>query len=674
MNKPTLTPAQFYVLRFTDELAFPKRVKLDSNRKRVHIKQSTINLHSALDDTPIWCYAVNGLNSEIINPSFEVESGVVTKVEWINDLAGKILPINAATVKYLAADGANVIPQNSPGALALTPNQTVDLGARKADESFLPLNLIPPTAATHLHGGNTEANSDGWTENSIAPGQLQLDQYSNLQPSTLLWYHDHAMHITRLNVYAGLAGFYFIRDNDDRRIMHDLHLRSDDDDNTQSYELPLLLQDCNLDVDSNGKLASTLLHKVESGDGPMEFFGPYTMVNKKIWPKCTVKRRQYRLRLLNGCNARTYRLTLLADNDINRKITWSALAWQIGTDGGLLARPIRPDDDLVLAPAERLDLIVDFAAVSAQSLTIVNTAAAPYNANDPVLTPSLGEATNPDVLAARVPYPEVMRFDLIGTAQAPRAIPALANNFRRIVHEASDADPGEQVVVIPDTGMAGHHSHRYIALVEENLSPAIDATAVLTLRELLPYTPVAGMPPMERLIEISEPDPNNPGTLLPPKQYRTAAKLFHDSINFVSNLGEIEVWKVINLSPDTHPLHIHLSQLQVIGRLNSTTWTGIEPKDWLDLSTPVPVTFDTEQAIDVSDRAWKDVIRINPGQMVKIAVPLGTIDPVTNTIKAQGFCGRYMYHCHILEHEDHDMMRPFIVLDKTIAALMPHQH
>ncbi len=677
MAKPKLTSAQFYALRFTDEIAFPKIIRVGTTRKRVLIKQALINLHSALEDTPIWCYAVKSGTTEIINPSFEVESGVTSKFEWVNQLAGQNLPITAATVKYLEVDGASVIPQNSPGALALTVNQTVDLGARKADETFLPLNQIPPIAVTHLHGGYTEANSDGWTENSISPGQLQLDQYSNKQPSTLIWYHDHAMHITRLNVYSGLAGFYFIRDNDDRRVINDLNLRSTPTELRPKYELPLLIQDCNLDVDIAGNIASTLLHKVESGEGPMEFFGPYTLVNKKIWPKCTVKRRQYRLRLLNGSNARTYRLTLLADNDVNKKVDWFSIAKVIGTDGGLLANPINPDGDLVLAPAERLDLIVDFAAVNAQTLTVVNTAPAPYNGNDLPLVPSLGEATDSTTLSLRVRYPEIMRFDLTGVAQAPKAIPALSSSFRRIVHEAVDADPGEQVIVLPDTGVPGHHKHRYVALVEELLS-ATDTTAVLTLRELLPYTPVAGVTPMERLIEITEPDPVNPAALVT-KTYQTAAKMFHESVNFVGNLGEIEVWKVINLSPDTHPLHIHLSQLQVIGRVVASNPATMIPDpatlDWLDLSAPVSVTLDTEQAIVESDRAWKDVIRIDPGQLVKIAVPLGTIDPLTNTIKAEGFSGRYMYHCHLLEHEDHDMMRPFVVLDKAIAALMPHhQH
>jgi spore coat protein A len=684
MTKPKLSPTQFYALRFTDELAFPKLIKLDSDRKRVHIKQSKINLHSALEDTPIWCYAVNAGMSEVINPSFEVESSVTAKLEWVNDLAYKTLPIVAATVEYLESDGT-AIPQNSPGMQAQTLGRQVDIGVRKADDSFMAINLIPPVAATHLHGGNTEANSDGWTENTVSPGQVQLDQYGNRQPSTLLWYHDHAMHITRLNVYAGLAGLYFIRDNDDRRIMNALHLRCDDDERPK-YELPILIQDCNLDVDDTGHLASTLLHKVESGEGPMEFFGPYTMVNKKIWPKCTVKRRQYRLRLINGSNARTYRLTLIADNDVTKKIAWSTIARQIGTDGGLLANPIDPGSDIVLAPAERLDLIVDFGAINAQSLTVINTAPAPYNGNDAPLDPSLGEATDPAVLTARVRYPEVMRFDLTGTPHSPRAIPALSDSFRRIVHEPSDADPGEQVVALPDTGVPGHHNHRYIALVEEMLA-ATDQTAMLTLRELLPYTPTPNscdsgatlpIPEMERLITITEPDPNNPGTLLPPKTYRTAAKLFHDSVNFVGNLGEIEVWKVINLSPDTHPLHIHLSQLQVLGRVVASDPATMIPDpatlDWLDLCTPVSVTLDTNVDIQESDRAWKDVIRIDPGQMVKIAVPLGTIDPITNTIKAEGFCGRYMYHCHILEHEDHDMMRPFVVLDKAIAALMRHQH
>lgn len=703
MEKKMTTPNEFYNLRFTDELTFPSIVKLGTKRQYIYIDEVNISLHSNLPNTPIWAYTVDVDGKQLINPSFEVESGIETKIAWVNNLNGKTLPIEAATVEY-ACDkkcvNDNSIPQNEPGTVKLHDSQTVTKGVRKGNDTFLPITDIPPITVAHLHGGNTEANSDGWTENVIAPGQQQLDQYSNKQPSTLLWYHDHAMHITRLNVYSGLAGLYFIRDDNDRRILNELQLLGDCKNGRPEFELPLLIQDCNLDVDANGKFTGKLLHKVESGGEPMEFFGPYTMVNKQIWPKCTVKRRQYRLRLLNGSNARTYRLSLLValEDGSLTPVEWSwsnngsKFATQIGSDGGLLAKPFDISKDLVLAPAERLDLIVDFSAnfgiSNVKSIVIVNTAGAPFNGKENSLSAVLEETSvdNPkpniqDLFNGRVRYPAVMRFDLEGKSETLIQIPeTLSSNFCRIVHDEDPSVGNERILKIPETDDPGHHKHRYVALVEEQLS-VTSKTKVLTLRELEPYK--LGSQVMDRLIEIIEPDPKNQANLVS-KLYQTAAKLFHDGVNISCNLGAIEVWKVINLSPDTHPLHIHLTQMQVIGRLQASDPKKMIPDpdtlNWLDLSSPVTITLDDDpyktSGIPESDKAWKDVVRIDPGEIVKIAVPLGTIDTSTNpaTIKAEGFCGRYMYHCHILEHEDHDMMRPFLVLDKSIADLMHHQH
>lgn len=135
------------------------------------------------------------------------------------------------------------------------------------------------------------------------PGQAAYYTYPNGQAATMLWYHDHAMHVTRLNVYAGLAVLWLIRDAEERS----LHLPSG------RLELPLVIQDRNLDVDEGGAFTGDLLHNTEVGDGPAEFFGPYTLVNGKIWPKASVGPQLHRLRVLNAANARTYRLVLLDD-------------------------------------------------------------------------------------------------------------------------------------------------------------------------------------------------------------------------------------------------------------------------------------------------------------------------------------------------------------------------
>jgi len=191
----------------------------------------------------------------------------------------------------------------------------------------------------HVHGGRTAADADGWTENAFLPRDIQPSSqrclYSNDQRAAMLWYHDHAMGITRLNVYAGLAGVWIVRDEEeDALALPD-----------GSYEIPLLIQDRNLEV-KDDLLTGRLLHKVEDDvgaipnpdDRTMEFFGPFTLVNGRIWPRCPVERRAYRLRVLNGSNARTYQLVLLDEAGIVR----NNLIRQIGSDRRCRARARDP--------------------------------------------------------------------------------------------------------------------------------------------------------------------------------------------------------------------------------------------------------------------------------------------------------------------------------------------
>ncbi|RMB61112.1 multicopper oxidase family protein [Tessaracoccus antarcticus] len=670
------TTGDLYAARFTAELTFPPVAHLTDQTREVRVARHSLRLHPLLPPTPVWCYEMPTPGGPLINPTLEVERGVPSRIRWANALHGQQLPITVASVHGTdpATDGV-VVVSNHPGTGCPEPNFVTDLGVRRADATWAPTALVPPVIAPHLHGGVTEAASDGWMETLFAAGQSSLYEYRNDQPSTLLWYHDHAAHITRLNVYAGMAGLYIVRDDDDRRVMRALRLhREDDPPYRHRYELPMLIQDLNLDLTADGRLSGVLLHKVESGEGPMEFFGPYTMVNRKIWPKVTVHRRQYRLRLINGSNARTFSLTLMSPDGV---VPWSDIATVIGTDGGLRGMPMTAAPDLVLAPAERLDVIVDFGLVDAAHLEVVNTAAAPYGGS--AIRAFRGEALpGSEGWEARVRYPEVMRFDLVGNPHTPRPLPTLAGDFRRIVHEAADGDPGEAVVVIPDTGVPGHHQHRYVALVEEEMVPG--DPAMLTLRELMPHTP--GDEEMDRLIELTEPDPSGSGALVT-RLWRTAAKMFHDAGVFTCVEGQVEVWKLINLSPDTHPVHLHLTAVQILGRIRaSAAGTVPDPDalDWLDFDShdpeanPVSVTLDEDVAITEADRAWKDVIRVDPGEMVKIAVPFGVLNPATNTYEPTGMLGRFMYHCHILEHEDHDMMRHFWVAPQLIGELMTHHH
>lgn len=569
--------------KFKDPLRVPpilRPSKTDEQRYRlrIHMRPAQVQLHSELPPSEVWTY-----EGSLPGPIIEVWRGQHVQIEWINAIpADQPYPVTAVT----APDGS----QNEPGRSGRPLNQTVA--------------TLPPWTVVHLHGGRTAAESDGWTENASLSGQCTTNDYTNDQQATMLWYHDHAMGITRFNVYAGLAGLYVIRDAEEAA----LRLPAD------PYEIPLLFQDRNLETSPDGSLTGRLLHKIE--DGTMEFFGPFTLVNGIIWPYLPVEARQYRLRLLNGSNARVYRLVLLDESGtaVHEQIK------QIGTDGGLLGQPVDiPQDGLVLAPAERADLIVDFRAMRGQRLILVNTAGAPFD-NSPATQPP----DTPD-LENRLAHPEVMEFRVSSQpVDDPFVLPAtLSSSYRRLAHDR----------------LPLAHLHRVVAMVEY-------PEGMLIFQELA-EVPDGDAAAGEALMAIADEQGKT-------RRYRTIARQFEDTVNWFVAYGSTEVWSILNLTEDTHPFHVHLVQFQALSR-DLYDKDGFHPETG---ATTTPIRFQGHGTLDANELGWKDTVRVNPGEMVSIAA---TFD---------GFTGRYMYHCHILEHEDHDMMRPFIVMPAAALAAM----
>src|SRR6266849_8782002 len=159
---------------------------------RIHMRPARVQLHSELPPSEVWTY-----EGSLPGPTIEVSPGQHLQVEWINAIPeDQPYPITAVT----APDGS----QNEPGRSGRPANQTVA--------------TLPPWTVVHLHGGRTAAVSDGWTENGTLSGQYTTCDYTNDQQATLLWYHDHAMGITRFNVYTGLAGLYIIRDAEEEAL------------------------------------------------------------------------------------------------------------------------------------------------------------------------------------------------------------------------------------------------------------------------------------------------------------------------------------------------------------------------------------------------------------------------------------------------------------------------
>jgi spore coat protein A len=591
LNPRGLTPP---LAPFVDDLPVPSRLLAAEHdgRLTVHIRAGEHQFHRDLPASSVW-----GFVGTVPGPTIEAERGQPVTVEWQNELEGPF-PVSD-TVAPEPTDAEGVPVQCLPGLSGGEPSH--DAGG------------LTGHTVVHLHGGLTPASYDGWAENLFAPGQPAVFHYPNDQRAALLWYHDHVMGITKLDVYAGLAGLWIVRDARER----ELGLPEG-----PPFEVPLLIQDRNFGLDDQGQLTGRLVHKTDPD--VMEAFAPFTVVNGKVWPVLDVQPATYRVRVLNGSNARTYRLVLLREGGPElERIT------QIGTDHGLLRAPATiPADGLVLASAERVDLLVDFSDLAPGSeLTVLNTAAAPFDGS-PF---AAADAENAADLEGLLPYPQVLRFRVVGEAASRRSIPGeLASDYERPTDEA----------------LAGAR-RRAIALVEREKDGEPN---MLTMRELA-VAADRDVGPQVAVIDGGE-----------TTRYRVVAAHFEDTTTFFPMLGEYEVWQLINLTEDTHPIHLHLDPFQILARRPiryEIPEGGIGERDLAATVTLVRDPDDElDHAIDDNERGLKDTIRVNRNEIVEIAVRFTT------------YSGRYMYHCHILEHEDRDMMRPFVTMAPELMPFM----
>ena len=353
----------------------------------------------------------------------------------------------------------------------------------------------------------------------------------------MLWYHDHALGINRLNVYAGLLGTFFIRD----AVEDALNLPKG------KYEVPLILYDRLLTRDAQ------LLYPVSPDpQSPWvpEIFGNAILVNGKLFPYLEVEPRKYRFRVLNASNARTYHLALV-DNAANNHAANAAPVHQIGTDQGLLPAPV-PLANLEIAPGERADLIVDFSEHRGAQLILKNDAFV------------------------------VMQFRV---------------SSARVTDTSSLPSSLRPVPKIPE-------------------SQAVQ-TRLLTLDE---YVNKSGNPVMLLL----------------------NATHWKAPITEKPVLGSTEIWTLINPTNDTHPIHLHLVRFQILDRQSYEPWLFQTKRQLHFLGPPEPP--------EPGQAGWKDTVRAYSRMVTRIIVPF------------DGFTGRYVWHCHILEHEDNEMMRPYEVI------------
>ncbi|MDZ8055623.1 MAG: DUF4114 domain-containing protein [Aulosira sp. ZfuVER01] len=525
-------------------------------------------------NTNVWGYSYEGKNQNIFpGPTFVAQTDVPIKVRWENDLpkTGHLLPVDRSI--HIAQPVQNTL-----------------------ENGYVP-------TVTHLHGGHSEAASDGapeawFTQDFSETGPQWVKKnysYDNDQEASTLWYHDHALGLTRLNVYAGLAGFYLLRDQNENNLIHQGILPSG------SYEREILIQDRMFTADGQLYFPST--------DPPVEpdplvdpnpptppnpsaipeFFGNFIMVNGMAWPKMEVEPRKYRLRLANGSDSRFY---ILEFNDPQEKF------YQIGTEQGFFKTPLALDK-LVIAPGERADVIVDFTGDAGKEFILQN-------------------------LGPDEPF--------MGLNEHPDEEPNLA-----------DPDTTGQILKIEVNQPLSSIPNAKVDTDETD-----GLTTELRSDEIEPLTQTG---PTRQLVLFEGRDKF--GRIRP--ELGTMADgslLWDDPITEQPKLGTTEVWEFYNTTEDAHPIHLHLTNFQILNREKFNGDVVTAGKDAMEGTKQrlenVTLSGDVEAPLP-SERGWKDTVIANPGEVVRI---IAKFDKP----------GEYVWHCHILSHEDNEMMRPFKVV------------
>ncbi|HET9392482.1 MAG TPA: multicopper oxidase domain-containing protein [Candidatus Rubrimentiphilum sp.] len=585
------------------------------------------------------------------------------------------------------ADYRNNLSSNL--ARTLTIDQSIDwanpahspMSTRGMGNATPYLGAIP--AVTHLHGAEDPSAFDGNPNSWFTPGvkargpgfSTNVYGYPNTQEPTTLWFHDHTLGTTRLNVYAGMEAFYLIRGNGDDGVPGARKLPAG------RQEVELVLQD--RQFDTNGQLLFP--DGYPSGlDGPLqnpklhpywmpEFFGDVITVNGKSWPKFNVAAKRYRLRLLDGANDRFFNLQFCVTTCETK-----APFYVIGNDGGLLDKPVKIDH-LLFSPGERYDIIVDFAAYRGKAITVRNDAVTPYPSKFAKFTPAL--------------QGQVMRFIVSPSAAADVSYnPASGAPLRGA---GSSVAPGlAKIVRLPGTRGGLPLS-----------SPIADGKKVQVYRQLT-LNPIFGSG------GCHWPGAGNGDVINTMLLNNTK---FSAKATEKPRVGSTEVWDIIDLSNDDHPIHVHLVQFQVIGRIpfdlaaygpayyaafghgrcnpesgpprpynvpNSAGALGGNPdvtKFFLKRTLPYCMDDGTVDGTNgparLEEGGWKDTVIASCGHVTRVVVRFTPQDlPAVANGRAIDYTGQnkfpfdptqgpgYIWHCHFIDHEDNEMMRPMIVV------------
>jgi FtsP/CotA-like multicopper oxidase with cupredoxin domain len=590
-------------------------------------------LPAGLPATTVWGYgAVTSASDRGLllhnAPSLTIESTWKrpVRIKWINELVdgdGNHLP-------HLLPVDQTLHWANPPGG----PGNTDSRG--DSQEPY----TGPVPIVTHLHGAVAVGDeSDGYAEAWYLPAANDLPadhattgtwysffaakaaakygvewgpgfatfHYPNDQRESTLWYHDHTLGMTRLNVYAGPAGFFLVRGGpegdkavlDSRTgataVLPGPAPRAGDriPPNKTYYEIPIAVQDRSFNADGSLFYPDTRAffdgivgEFLPEGEFPPiwnpEFFGNMIMVNGNTWPFQVVEQRRYRLRFLNGCQSRFLILDFGQIPGVE--------VWQIGNEGGFLAAPVNLTADhgnrLLMGLAERADLIVDFT-------------------NVPPGNHVLGNVGPDEPFGGGVPGDDFPVADPDGTGQVMQ--------FRVVPAVAPDPSTPPLFLVLPALARLTGGAARPLALIEKS-AVGFDANG----------EEVEG--PVEALLGTVE-----AGMWIEQK--------WMDPVTENPAVGDTEVWELYNATADAHPMHIHEVAFQVVNR------EGLVLDDDGEVRQPIQLDG-TVTAPESWEDGWKDTVIAYPGQVTRLRLQF------TNP-------GQFVWHCHIVEHEDNEMMRPY---------------
>lgn len=686
------------------------QMEVDMKEFRANVLPSTfVPETGSYDGTWVWGYVTAGTDTTITRdtytgPVFVATRGIPSEFKFVNDLG--------------YANTTNVLAYKN------STDQSLHWANPGVVDRYIPFNGVPAglewignpnhydgsiPAAVHLHGAEDPAAIDGGPESWFTStgqhgkafysrdgntgGNYTIYRYPNVQEAAPLWFHDHTLGATRLNVFSGLAGGYLLIDPKLKLPagLNATGLRSGalGPNPADDAIIPLVVQDRMFDTEGQ-------LYFPNQGINPEhqywipEFFGDTIAVNGKVWPYLEVKAQRYRFLLIDGSNARTYELTF-HDNGT------APVIWQIGTDQGYLDKPV-PVDPLVIMPGERAEVIIDFSGLNVGDELVLNNLG-PDEPFDGIV----GDQDPSDPATTG----KVMKFKVVGGAAATDTSfnPAAPNakirtgtqTMVRLVDPATGTLPKK---VVPDLT-------RELTLVEIAREEPITVDG---------FTYEGG--PLEVLVNNTKyvglrPDETDPNEMMSPPLTPVNGGVPDGIGNWLTELpkeGTTEVWEIVNTTADAHPIHTHLAQFQLLNRQSYDTdgFDGVYAAafpggDFIPAYGP-PLAYGPSAASggkyggnpDVTpfltgavmppnpnEAGWKDTVLVPPGMVTRFVVRWAPTDipvmPSSSAALHYGFTPNdiipgtdgaifdYVWHCHIIDHEDNEMMRPDAVVPRPLA-------